>query len=104
MMARRRDSVDSFQLRHVSSTPSPPPSRAHRPPHNFSAIMARVNDFVQRSLLSRGDRKKSDYQTVPTVDYTDGESASLHESFVEIAPHKISVFEYGIFLLLGVAM
>jgi len=63
--------------------------------------MARVVRSVKKALLPA---EPSSYQSIPNVDYGEGESNSLHGSGASERPHKTSVFEYGIFMLLGVAM
>lgn len=63
--------------------------------------MARVVQSAKKALLPA---EPSSYQSIPNVDYGEGESSSLHGSRSSEGPHKTSVFEYGIFVLLGVAM
>lgn len=60
--------------------------------------MARVVDLVKRSLPSRAPRS---YQSIPAVDYAEVESELRSELD---QPHKVSVFEYSVFMLLGIAM
>ena len=59
--------------------------------------MARVTDFFKKSLLPA--ENTASYQSIPPAedDYSEGETQLLHT-------HKVSAFEYGVFMLLGVAM
>ena len=63
--------------------------------------MARVVRSAKKALFST---ESPGYQSIPNVDYAEGESSSLHGSRSSEGPHKTSLFEYGIFMLLGVAM
>lgn len=64
--------------------------------------MARLVESVKNSLLPKN---AASYQSIPPVDFAEGDTHSLNEPLAELDDvHKVSVFEYGIFMLLGVAM
>jgi hypothetical protein len=82
---------------HPFTPPSTPVSR-----FSFNDIMVRVVQSVKKALLP--SKESQSYQSLPNADYGDGDSNSLDVPPSEEGPPKISVFEYGVFMLLGVAM
>lgn len=62
--------------------------------------MARIVDLAKRPLPLRAPQN---YQSIPGVDYAEGEESELRSELLE-QPRKVSVFEYGVFMLLGIAM
>ncbi|KAI5817166.1 nucleoside transporter-domain-containing protein [Pyronema omphalodes] len=65
--------------------------------------MSRIVDSVKKSLLGR---ESQSYQSIPNGDrHSAGETDASRDAISELEqPHKVNMFEYGVFVLLGVAM
>jgi hypothetical protein len=65
--------------------------------------MSRIVDSVKKSLLGR---ESQSYQSIPNGDrYSAGETDASRDPISELEqPQKVNMFEYGVFVLLGVAM